>query len=91
MERVIELSQLQDKDGNTVIGDVKLLASENTYVSEDKLVAAIGINDLVIVSTKDAVLVALKNAAQDVKQITQALQTNRAVSGSFTARFIDLG
>jgi mannose-1-phosphate guanylyltransferase len=69
-----ELSQ-RDKDGNTVIGDVKLLASENTYVrSEDKLVAAIGINDLVIVSTKDAVLVASKNAAQDVKQITQALQ-----------------
>ena len=50
-----ELSQ-QDDDGNTVLGDVKLLASENTYVrSEDKLLAAIGVNDLVIVSTKDAV------------------------------------
>ena len=36
--------------------------------------AAIGVNDLVIVSTKDAVLVASKSAAQDVKQITQALQ-----------------
>ena len=69
-----ELSQ-QDDDGNTAIGDVKLLASENTYVrSEDKLVAAIGINDVVIVSTKDAVLVASKSAAQNVKQITQALQ-----------------
>ena len=69
-----ELSQ-QDDDGNTVLGDVKLLASENTYVrSEDKLLAAIGVNDLVIVSTKDAVLVASKSAAQDVKQITQALQ-----------------
>jgi mannose-1-phosphate guanylyltransferase len=68
-----ELSQ-QDDNGNTVIGDAKLLASENSYVrSEDKLVAAIGVNDLVIVSTKDAVLVASKNAAQDVKQITQEL------------------
>ena len=68
-----ELSQ-QDHNGNTVIGDAKLLASENSYVrSEDKLVAAIGVNDLVIVSTKDAVLVASKNAAQDVKQITQEL------------------
>ena len=68
-----ELSQ-QDDNGNTVIGDAKLLASENSYVrSGDKLVAAIGVNDLVIVSTKDAVLVASKNAAQDVKQITQEL------------------
>lgn len=68
-----ELSQ-QDDNGNTVIGDAKLLASENSYVrSEDKLVAAIGVNDLVIVSTKDAVLVASKDAAQDVKHITQAL------------------
>ena len=68
-----ELSQ-QDDNGNTVIGDAKLLASENSYVrSEDKLVATIGVNDLVIVSTKDAVLVASKNAAQDVKQITQEL------------------
>ena len=57
-----ELSQ-QDDNGNTVIGDAKLLASENSYVrSEDKLVAAIGVNDLVIVSTKDAVLVASKDA-----------------------------
>jgi mannose-1-phosphate guanylyltransferase len=64
----------KDGDGNTVIGDAKLLGSENSYVrSEDKLVAAIGVNDLVIVSTKDAVLVASKHAAQDVKQITQSL------------------
>ena len=68
-----DLSQ-QDDNGNTVIGDAKLLASENSYVrSEDKLVAVIGVNDLVIVSTKDAVLVASKSSAQDVKQITQEL------------------
>ena len=65
----------QDDNGNTAIGDVKILASENSYVrSEDKLVAAIGVNDLVIVSTKDAVLVASKDDAQDVKRITQELR-----------------
>ena len=68
------LSQ-QDDNGNTAIGDVKILASENSYVrSEDKLVAAIGVSDLVIVSTKDAVLVASKDDAQDVKRITQELR-----------------
>ena len=65
----------QDDNGNTAIGDVKILASENSYVrSEDKLVAAIGVSDLVIVSTKDAVLVASKDDAQDVKRITQELR-----------------
>ena len=65
----------QDDNGNTAIGDVKMLASENSYVrSEDKLVAAIGVRDLVIVSTKDAVLVASKDDAQDVKRITQELR-----------------
>ena len=69
-----DLSQ-QDDYGNTAIGDVKILASENSYVrSEDKLVAAIGVSDLVIVSTKDAVLVASKDDAQDVKRITQELR-----------------
>ena len=69
-----DLSQ-QDDNGNTAIGDVKILASENSYVrSEDKLVAAIGVSDLVIVSTKDAVLVASKDDAQDVKRITQELR-----------------
>ena len=67
----------QDDNGNTAIGDVKILASENSYVrSEDKLVAAIGVNDLVIVSTKDAVLVASKDDAQDVKRITQELRND---------------
>ena len=65
----------QDDNGNTAIGDVKILASENSYVrSEDKLVAAIGVSDLVIVSTKDAVLVASKDDAQDVRRITQELR-----------------
>ena len=82
----------QDDNGNTAIGDVKMLASENSYVrSEDKLVAAIGVRDLVIVSTKDAVLVASKDDAQDVKRITQELRDVPAMSGRFTARFFGHG
>ncbi len=68
-----DLSQ-KDKNGNTVIGDVKLLSSEGSYVrSEDKLVVALGAKDLVIVNTKDAVLVASKTEAQEVKRITTEL------------------
>jgi mannose-1-phosphate guanylyltransferase len=43
--------------------------SQNCYInSDEKLVAAIGVENLVIVSTKDAVLVMNKNRAQDVKK-----------------------
>ncbi|GAA0542568.1 mannose-1-phosphate guanyltransferase [Rheinheimera aquimaris] len=64
----------KDTDGNVLCGDVLALDSENSYVrSDDKLVAAIGVKDLVVISTKDAVLVAHKDQAQQVKQIVNQL------------------
>lgn len=64
----------KDSDGNVLCGDVLALDSENSYVrSDDKLVAAIGVKDLVVISTKDAVLVAHKDQAQQVKQIVNQL------------------
>jgi mannose-1-phosphate guanylyltransferase len=65
----------KDCNGNTTHGDVMLQNSNNSYVrSEDKLVAAIGIDDLVIVSTKDALMVAHKDSVQDVKMVTESLK-----------------
>jgi mannose-1-phosphate guanylyltransferase len=65
----------KDLDGNVSLGDVMLHDSRNCYVrSDDKLVAAIGLNDLVIVNTKDALMVAHKDAVQDVKIIAQKLK-----------------
>ncbi|MDX3774079.1 mannose-1-phosphate guanylyltransferase/mannose-6-phosphate isomerase [Chromatiaceae bacterium AAb-1] len=70
------LWQIADKNeqGNVFRGDVLSTDTRNTYVhSDDKLVAAVGLDDLVIVSTKDAVLVAHKDKAQQVKDIVGQL------------------
>ena len=70
-----DISQ-KDEDGNSAHGDVILHNTYNSYVKTDrKLVAVIGVNDLVIVSTKDALMVAHKDSVQDVKIITELLKT----------------
>ena len=69
----------KDLNGNSVHGDVILHETNNSYVRTDgKLVAAIGVDDLVIVSTKDVLVVAHKDSDQDVKKIAEQLkQTKR--------------
>lgn len=65
----------QDENGNAFKGDVKAVDTKNTLVfGEDKLVATVGVEDLVIVNTKDAVLVAHKSMSQHVKAIVQQLK-----------------
>ena len=67
----------KDKEGNVAHGDVVLHESRNCYVrSDDKLVAVIGSDDLVIVDTKDALMVAHKDAVQDAKIIAQQLKAD---------------
>ncbi len=68
----------QDDHGNAVIGDGVVLNSQGCYVrAEHGLVAAVGVRDLVIVATGDAVLVADKSADQDVKKIVEILKTRQ--------------
>jgi mannose-1-phosphate guanylyltransferase len=65
----------KDSDGNSTHGDVILHNTRNSYVRTDsELVAVIGVDDLVIVSTKDALMVSHKDSVQDVKVITEALK-----------------
>jgi len=65
----------KDGDDNFTSGDVILSDVNGCYVrSDDKLVTAIGVNDLVIVCTKDSVLVADRDSVQDIKAITQKLK-----------------
>lgn len=67
----------EDDFGNVTSGDVILLDSKNTYaVSDGTLVAAIGVDNLVIVRTPDALLVCDKDKAQQVKEITEILEKN---------------
>lgn len=65
----------QDADGNAVSGDVVMHDVHDTYIkSEGPLVAAVGVRDLVVVATKDAVLAVHKDRAQDVKIIVDKLR-----------------
>jgi mannose-1-phosphate guanylyltransferase len=67
----------KDKCGNSSFGDVVLHQSKNCYVRTDnKLVAAVGLDDIVIVDTKDALMVAHKDSVQDAKIIVQQLKEN---------------
>lgn len=72
--------ELSDKDsaGNSLIGDSIDIGSTNTLVfSQDKLVATLGVNNLLIINTPDAVLVADKSQAQQVKSIIAQIQKQK--------------
>jgi len=65
----------KDELGNCVVGDVILKDVTNSYVnSEGRLISVIGLDNLVIVETKDAILVANKDKVQQVKDIVQTLK-----------------
>ncbi|MDX5406598.1 MAG: mannose-1-phosphate guanylyltransferase/mannose-6-phosphate isomerase [Chromatiaceae bacterium] len=66
----------KDEQGNACRGDVLLEQCHNSYVyAEQRLVTAIGLEDVVVVETKDAVLVAHKSQLQGVKNIVAKLQS----------------
>lgn len=75
------LWELQSKDAqkNVIHGDVITVNSKNNYIySESRLVSVLGVDNLVVVETKDAVLVAHKDKVQDIKKIVETLkQQNR--------------
>ena len=67
--------QSRDDSGNVLQGDVVVHNSSGSFVRSDKgLTALVGVRDLVVVVTDDAVLVADKHCAQDVKEIVDKLK-----------------
>lgn len=63
-----------DTEENIMQGDVVMQQSRNSAVfAQERLVAVVGVDDLVIVETRDAVLVAHKDTVQDVKSVTEHL------------------
>lgn len=70
-----DTSTQKDDNGNVTIGDVMLEGVTNSYVnSEQRLVSVIGLDDVVVVETKDAVMVANRNKVQDIKNVVNALK-----------------
>jgi mannose-1-phosphate guanylyltransferase/mannose-6-phosphate isomerase len=73
----------KDERGNVVQGDVMLQDCENTLaLSEGRLVACVGVSDLVVVETADAILVSHKDKTQDVKKIVDRLRAEKRSEGS---------
>jgi mannose-1-phosphate guanylyltransferase/mannose-6-phosphate isomerase len=65
----------KDENNNVIKGDVIAVNSANNYLhSNNKLIAVVGIDNLVVVETKDAILVAHKGQVQDVKTIVNHLK-----------------
>ncbi|MEZ9745986.1 mannose-1-phosphate guanylyltransferase/mannose-6-phosphate isomerase [Vibrio splendidus] len=65
----------KDENKNVIKGDVITVDSENNYIyAENKLVSTVGVENLVVIETKDAILVANKDKVQDVKSIVNKLK-----------------
>ncbi len=80
------LWQVNDKDesGNSVHGDVMLVdSSNNLAMSESRLLAAVGVDDLIMVETKDAILVAHQDKSQQVKEIVDQLKLQQREESNF--------
>lgn len=63
-----------DASGNRIDGEALLQDTRNCYIRSQRLVGAVGVNDLIIVDTADALLVANRNRVQDVKLIVERLK-----------------
>ncbi len=65
----------KDEQDNTLVGDVVVNGVENSYIrAESRLVSVVGLSDVVVVETADAVMVASLGRAQDVKSVVNLLK-----------------
>ncbi len=72
-----------DEEGNVLQGDVLVYDTHDCYVhSTSRLVAAVGMDDHIIVETKDAILVAPKDRVQDVKELVAKLKKSGRTESS---------
>lgn len=66
-----------DSEGNRTIGESILVDSRDCYIqTEERLVAMVGVDSLVVVDTPDALLIAHKDKVQDVKSVVKTLKAN---------------
>ena len=72
----------KDSDGNYTQGMVLLENTKNSYIrSENRLIVGIDINELIVVETRDAILISNKNSSQKVKNIVNYLKKNKISEG----------
>lgn len=84
-----------DKDGNVLVGDVVAIDCRNSYIrSQGRLVSAVGLRDVAIVTTADATFVAPVSHSQNVRKIVEQLEKSGRLETRFTPapdRVIDNG
>ncbi|MEM8344727.1 mannose-1-phosphate guanylyltransferase/mannose-6-phosphate isomerase, partial [Morganella morganii] len=67
-----------DAEGNRGSGDTLFVDTRNTFVQSDgRLVATVGVDDLVVVDTSDALLIARADRVQEVRRVVQRLKDER--------------
>lgn len=72
-----ELSK-PDQQGNSIVGNGLTINTKNTFIqSSERVVAAVGVDNLIIIDTPDALLVIDKSHTQDVKLVTSKLKQNQ--------------
>ncbi len=72
----------KDSNGNSITGDVIIKNTKNSYIrSDNRLIATIGINELIVVETQDAILVANQKESQEVKNIVEELKLKKIAAG----------
>jgi mannose-1-phosphate guanylyltransferase/mannose-6-phosphate isomerase len=72
-----DVSAEESNNGNVLQGDVLIKGVSNSYLrSENRMIAGIGLDNVIVVETADAVLVADKSQVQDVKEIVEKLKSS---------------
>lgn len=73
---------LENKSGNAIKGNILLEDTENcTIINNDKLLISFGIQNLIIITTKDVVLIMDKSKEQEVKYLVNTIQNNENLNG----------
>lgn len=82
----------KDKSGNAIRGDVLIHDSSDSYLySQHRLIGVVGVKDLVVVETKDAILVAHKDKVQKVKILLNNLKLITVRNISSIVKYLDHG
>jgi mannose-1-phosphate guanylyltransferase len=73
-----DTAQNKDASGNVIVGDAILDGVSNSYINaEERLISVIGLDDVVVVETKDAVMVANKHKVQGIKNVVNELKRTK--------------
>ena len=74
----VYLSSTKNENGNVAVGEHIMINSNNSYIySPNKLVATIGIDDLIIINTDDSLLICKRGQSQEVKDVVDILKSKQ--------------